>query len=218
MTWANFYLVCFGVGFVLSVVSFLGGAFRLHLPGRWHLHLPHIGHAHVPHIPAGRLPGGHGGVGRVGAARGASGLHAGGSVSPFDFTTLMAFLAWFGGVGYLLATYSRVWAMVGLGIATLSGLGGASIIFLFLSRVLLAHEASLDPRDYEMLGVLSRVSVPIRAGGTGEIVFTQGGTRHACGARSEEGAEIAKGLEVVVTRFERGIAYVRRWDELTEKS
>jgi hypothetical protein len=213
MTWANFYLVCFGVGFVLSVVSFLGGAFRLHLPGRLHLHLPHLGHAHVPHIPAGRFPAGH-----VGAAHGATGLRAGASVSPFDFTTLMAFLAWFGGIGYLLATYSRVWALVGLGIATLSGLGGASIIFLFLSRVLLAHEASLDPHDYEMLGVLSRVSVPIRPGGTGEIVFSQGGARHACGARSEDGEEIAKGAEVVVTRFERGIAYVRRWDELTEKS
>ena len=38
--------------------------------------------------------------------------------------------------------------------------------------------------------------------------------RLSCGARSEEGAAVERGREVVVTRFERGIAYVRGWDEL----
>jgi hypothetical protein len=157
MTWANFYLICFGTGFALSVLSFLGvGArARVHLPG--HLHLPHFGHTHFGHgvhgarLPGGRIaaPAGHAGGAGHGAARVGPG-----SVSPFDFTTMTAFLAWFGGVGYLLTEYSRVWALLGLGIATLSGLGGASIVFLFLTRVLLAHEASLDQADYEMPGVL----------------------------------------------------------------
>jgi hypothetical protein len=33
--------------------------------------------------------------------------------------------------------------------------------------------------------------------------------------RSEGGSPIAKGTEVVVTRYERGIAYVRTWDEVS---
>src|SRR5262245_1839181 len=42
MTWANFYLLCFFLGFALSLLSFLGN---------WHLHLPHfdinLGGAHA---------------------------------------------------------------------------------------------------------------------------------------------------------------------------
>ena len=33
------------------------------------------------------------------------------------------------------------------------------------------------------------------------------------GARSEDGSAIAKGTEIMVTRYERGIAYVRVWDD-----
>ena len=41
MTWANFYLICFAVGFCLSFFSFVFGGART---GR--LHLPHF-HGHV---------------------------------------------------------------------------------------------------------------------------------------------------------------------------
>jgi hypothetical protein len=47
------------------------------------------------------------------------------------------------------------------------------------------------------------------------LIYSQDGTRKVSGARSEDGIAIAKGTEVVVTRYERGIAYVRPWDELT---
>jgi hypothetical protein len=89
------------------------------------------------------------------------------------------------------------------------------IIFLFLSKVLTSEEENMDPADYRMVGVLGRTSLPIREGGTGEIIYSQAGTRRTCGARSEEGGAIAKGVEVVVTRYERGIAYVRLWTEIS---
>jgi hypothetical protein len=66
-----------------------------------------------------------------------------------------------------------------------------------------------------MVGVLGRVSVSIREQGTGEIIYSQAGTRRTCGARGEEGKAIAKGTEVVVTRYEKGIAYVRLWTEMS---
>ena len=65
-----------------------------------------------------------------------------------------------------------------------------------------------------MVGVLGKLSMPIRAGGIGELIYTQGGTRRVAGARAESGAPIPKGAEVVVTRYEKGIAYVRAWDEI----
>jgi hypothetical protein len=65
-----------------------------------------------------------------------------------------------------------------------------------------------------MIGVLGRTTMSIRPGGTGELVFTQGGTRHVAGARSEDGAAIPKGAEVIVTRYEKGIAYVRPFEDV----
>ena len=39
MSWQAFYLGCFGVGLMVSVVSFLSGALHLHLPVKWHVHV-----------------------------------------------------------------------------------------------------------------------------------------------------------------------------------
>ena len=136
-------------------------------------------------------------------------------LSPFNFVTLTAFLAWFGGTGYLLTRFSGVWFVTGLSLAVCSGLVGGAIVFLFLSQVLISKEESMDPADYEMTGVLGRVSVPIRETGTGEIIYSQAGTRRTCGARGEDGSAIAKGTEVVVTRYDKGIAYVRLWTEMS---
>jgi hypothetical protein len=36
-----------------------------------------------------------------------------------------------------------------------------------------------------------------------------------CGVRSEDNSAIAKGTEVVITRYDKGIAYVRLWSELS---
>lgn len=179
MTWADFYLICFLLGFGLSLVSVLGGF--------GHMHVPHV-HVHV---------------------------HTGADGAPLNFGTIAAFLAWFGGTGFLLSRYYRVWYLPAFGIATVSGLGGAAVVFWFLAKVLISKEENLDPADYDMVGVLGTVNSPIREGGTGELVFSQAGVRRVSGARSEEGIAIPKGTEVVVTRYEKGIAYVRRWEDLT---
>ena len=188
MTWAMFYLVCFLVGVTLSVLSFLGGSF----------HMPHF-HVHV-HLP-------HGGP------------HAGtGGEMPFlNFGTVTAFLAWFGGAGYLLTRYSSLVVAGVLTLAIVAGLVGAMIVFWFVAKLLLKHDRELDPADYDRVGVLAHISSPIREGGTGEIIFSQEGTRNTCGARSENSEALPRGTEVIVTRYEHGIAYVRRWEELAEQ-
>ncbi|HUI43746.1 MAG TPA: hypothetical protein VL523_17435 [Terriglobia bacterium] len=202
MTWATFYLICFVVGLAFSFLTLLTGMGKLHVG---HFHWPHFGHA--VHHP--------GGVGHAGAG-GGRGAGAAGHVPFFNFFSLMAFLAWFGGTGYLLTQYSSLWFAFALGLATVSGLAGAAVVFWFLARVLIAHETRLDPADFELVGTLGHIASPIRSGGTGEIVFSQAGARKAAGARSEDGAAIERGAEVVITRYERGIAYVRRWDDLTK--
>jgi membrane protein implicated in regulation of membrane protease activity len=201
MSWQAFYLGCFGVGFVVSMVSFLSGAFHLHLPTKWHIH--------------GKMSG-------PGAIRsGASGnvkVHHGASHFPlFNSASMMVFLAWFGGVGYLLTTHARLWFLTVLGLATIAGLAGAVMVATFMVKVLDPPDAALEPMDFQMVGAVGKVNIAIRTEGTGEIVYVQGGTRRSAGARSDSGKPLDKGLEVVVTRFERGIAYVRPWDEFTRE-
>jgi hypothetical protein len=41
------------------------------------------------------------------------------------------------------------------------------------------------------------------------------GTRHVEAARADSGAPIEKGVQVVIIRHEKGIAYVSTWDELS---
>jgi membrane protein implicated in regulation of membrane protease activity len=220
MSWADFYLICFAIGFCFSFFSFVFGGSRF---GR--AHLPHF-HAHgAPHLPTAHGPVVHGPSGHVSASANQGAAHgstdssdpnlAGVSVSPFNFATLTAFLAWFGGTGYLLTRFSTIWVGFGLLASIVSGLVGGGIIFLFLSRVLISSEETMDPADYEMVGVLGRVVSPIREGGTGELLYSQAGTRRVCGVRCDDGRAVAKGTEVVVTRYEKGIAYVRRWSEMS---
>jgi hypothetical protein len=213
MTWSDFYLICFAVGFCFSFFSFIFGGSRF---GR--LHLPHF-HGHgVAHLPAAHAAMGHAPAGGHSAATQApAGNHAQHttSVSPFNPPSVAAFLAWFGGTGYLLARFSALWVGVALSLSVISGLIGGAIIFFFLSKVLISDEECLDPADFEMVGVLGKLSVPIREGGTGELIYSQMGTRRVCGARSEDGSAVARGTEVVVTRYERGIAYVRLWSEMS---
>ena len=183
MTWSSFYMICFLVGFGLSALSLMAGV----------VHLPHFHFHHGIHL--------HGGS-----------AHSSGTPW-FNFGTLAAFLAWFGGTGYLLEHYYHVWFVIALAVAILSGLGAGTIVFLFLAKFLMAKEVALDQEDYDMIGVLGKLSIPIRAGGTGELVYSQEGTRRVSGARSEDGTPLPKGSEVMVTRYDKGIAYVRRWDD-----
>jgi hypothetical protein len=216
LDWSDFYLICFAVGFCFSFFSFVFGGSRfgrLHLP---HFHGHGVGHVPVAHGPITHGPVGHAPVAHAPAqAAGATRSVRSSGVSPFNPPSLAAFLAWFGGTGYLLTRFSSVWVGLGLALSVVSGLVGGGIIFLFLTRVLMSEEENMDPADYEMAGVLGRLSVPIREGGTGELLYSQMGTRRVCGARSDDGSAIAKGSEVVVTRYERGIAYVRLWSEMS---
>lgn len=202
MTWSDFYLICFAVGFLFSLLSFIAGGLDMH--GHWpHVHLWHFGDAAL-HAPGVHTGAGHG-----------AGHHAGESVSPFNFFTIAIFLAWFGGTGYLLMRFSTIAFAMGLMISLGVGLVGATIVFLFLAKVLMAADVAVDPADDHIIGVVGRVSSPIRLDGTGEVIFSQAGRRRSCPARADDGAAIDREVEVVVMRYEKGIAYVQRWDEVS---
>ena len=195
MTWSDFYLFCFIVGFVLSLVSFFAGAVHIHLPFK--MHAPF--HA-----------GPHGGP--VGGVRG--GWRGGVHVSWFNASTAMAFLAWFGGTGYLLTRHSHLVALASLAISAVAGLVAGTIVFKFMVK-LMHSDPPLKSEDYRIEGSIGTLSMPIRENGTGEIVFSLAGARRCAGARCDDGKPLGKGSEVVIERYEKGIAYVKRWEEFT---
>jgi len=206
---AIFYLICFVVGVTLTVLAFLGGGW--HVP-HVNVHTPtiHALHVHTPHVHVPLPHGGH--VATPGAPHGAPPQSA---EMPFlNFGTIAAFLIWFGGSGYLLTRYSTLVVSVIMLIAVMVGLVGAAIVFWFVAKLLMKHDRELDPADYERVGVLGHITSPIRQGGTGEMIFSQEGTRQTCGVRSESGEALERGTEVIITRYEKGIAYVRRWEEM----
>jgi hypothetical protein len=206
MTWETFYLICFALGLSLTLLSFAGVFSHIHF-GHFHVHLGHGGGHGVGH--------GHGGAHAGHVHTGATAAHGGkGGISPVNGFTLAAFLGWFGGCGYLLERYGNLLTPIVLGAAMIAGLAGATILFWYMAKVLLPHEHELTAEDTAVAGVLGRVSGPIREGGTGEIQFSQNGTRCFAVARSEDGVAIPRGVEVVVMRYEQGIAWVRRWDEV----
>ncbi len=197
MTWESFYLVCFLVGLFLSAFTLVGG--MGHFGG--HVHMPH-----APHLPHGvHLP--HG-------AAGPSDAQGTPTVPWWNAFSIMIFLCWFGAAGYLLTRYGSFVAGVVVVLAGICGVAGGAIIFLFLTRVLMPHEHELTADETEVVGAVGHVSSPIRPAGTGEIVYEQLGAFRSVPARSEDGAPIPKQEEVFVVRYEKGIAYVRRWEEI----
>jgi len=186
MNWPQIFLGCFVIGFVFSVMSFVLGAVGVDL----HAHAPFVHHPHVPHQ-----------VGKGGA-------------SPFNLATFMAFLAWFGGTGYLLTSRFGWVAIPALTVAVFSGFAGATIVFWVMAHVLWSPHENMRSADHRIIGALGRVNQSIRQDGIGEVIYSTGGIRRSCGARSADGAAIEKGTEVVVTAYDRGIASVRRWDDM----
>src|SRR5262249_42462999 len=161
---AAFYFGVFVVGFALCALSFIFGA-----AGHWF----------------GEGFGGHGG-----AAHG-HGPHADGDGLPIlNFGTVTAFMTWFGGIGFLLTTYSSIVAALTVGIAMVGGVVGAGTVVFFMKEVLMRDQVPMSAADYHMPGTLARVTVTIPRGGSGEIVYTQGGSRKTAAARSADGQEI----------------------------
>jgi hypothetical protein len=152
-----------------------------------HVHYGHLLHHHAGHVSVRAL-------------------------SAFNAVSIAAFLAWFGGGGIVLHQMT-VWTELPIAaVAVASGTIGGSAVNRFIGA-LMRRERPLEATT--LIGAIARVTSRIREGGTGEIVFVINGTRKVSAARSDSGSAIDKGVEVVIVRMERGIAYVSTWDELS---
>ena len=190
------FVVCFIAGLGLSVVSFVSGLHSVTVFDNIFHGMVHSHHSlHLPNAIR------HAGLNKS-------------KSSMINAAAITAFLTWFGGGGLLLERLTPLTTWLVTGGATVIGLSGGALINSAINA--LARRESIA-QSLTMTGVVARTVMPIREGdGTGEIVFTHAGTRRVAAARGDHGQAIPKGTEVIVTRYERGIAYVATWNELTE--
>ncbi len=205
------FLGCFVFGFVAVLGSLLlGGAHGIHL-GAHHLGMD-VGHGHLGALHGhGAAAGGHGG--HMAPSGGDAAHDNAEGMFPLNPTTVLTFLTWFGGAGFILRNYYGVMAVASLIVAGLVGLVGAGAVFVFLLKVLLPNQTVMREADYDPVGSVGRVTVAIRDGGVGEVVYSRGGTRRGAGARSLDGRALEQGTEVVIAKYDRGLAYVQPWTE-----
>ena len=192
------FVFCFVFGVATSVLSLALGA--LHGAG---------GNGDTGHDLGGHAGDGHGALGD--GHGGDAGDGDGDGVSPLNLQTITTFLAFFGGSGWVLYGSAGLGPALALVLATLIGIGGGSIVFLFLVKVLIAGQRFMDPAASRMEGTVGKVTLAIRPEGTGEIQFLRDGAHRSEGARSSTGLPIPVGTEVVIVRYEKGLAYVEPW-------
>src|SRR6185437_10648748 len=226
------FIACFVfAGTFLLATTLLGMG---HAHGGMHLHVGHIGHLHlgdgghvghpvsatathttasghparvqVPHQQSAHTQ--H--DASVAAAQPSVLSHA---LESINVNTILVFLFCFGLLGYLLHNAAHAGAVLTIILSALAGVGGASAMNAVFVRLFGNEVGGLGYDSSEMEGRIATVSLPIRAGGVGEVIFTgENGTRRSLGARSADGAPIARDAEVVIMGYHEGIAEVQAWE------
>lgn len=127
---------------------------------------------------------------------------------------LLMFLLVFGLFGYLLHNATHLGAVVAILVPIFLGGLCAVATTAFLGRLFTTSpESELTAENSRLEGTLGAVSMTIRPGGVGEVVFTRPGMgRQSVSARSADGQAIAAGAEIVILGYADGIASVQPWD------
>ena len=215
------------------------GGFHL---GGHAIHVPHLGGAHAGanHAGAGHMANSHAASGaHANGAHTTAGSHATPTANTSANTSanttfaspwqtlgdlllgalslygVLMFLLVFGVLGYLLKNgASTLPLIVILLIAALVGVVCAVGVNALLTRLFVSSQSGELTDDSSRLeGRMGTVSMAIRPGGIGEVIF-QGvtGARQSVGARCVDGGAIPVGQEVVILSYENGVAQAQSWD------
>ncbi len=127
---------------------------------------------------------------------------------------LLMFLLIFGLVGYVAHAVLGWGVLFVILVPLLFGVACAIGVTTLLHIVFATgKDTELTATDARLEGRLGSVTMAIRAGGVGEIVFTRkAGGRQSVGARSAGGEAIPAGSEIVILDYQDGIASVQSWD------
>jgi membrane protein implicated in regulation of membrane protease activity len=92
-------------------------------------------------------------------------------------------------------------------VGVVSGVALSSVVYQF-AKFLHSQQASSEVRMSSLVGQFAEVSVPIPAGGVGQVALTFGGERTEHVARTADGRSLTRGAEVVITGLRGGAVIV----------
>jgi membrane-bound ClpP family serine protease len=170
------YTACLALGLIFTIVSAIAG---------------HFFGGHDGHVDVGT--GGHAEAGYDHS--GVPGL------SFFSPTVLSCFVTAFGACGLILTRIEStrsVW--ISAPISAVAGLTMASIAFFLFNWMFKQTQSSSESRVGSLAGLSASIVSPIPKNGVGEIAYVQSGSRYTAPARAEDGAPIAAGKTVRITR------------------
>jgi hypothetical protein len=188
-----------------------------HLGHAGHIgHLTHAGHvsthaAHAGHTASGHTP--------TGTSSSTGAVHSiwapvqetlSGSLNPFS---ALSFLFVFGLLGYLLLNAARLGVVLSIVLPALLGLAAAAAVGIGLARLFSSTAGELTVEETRLEGRVGKISMAIRVGGVGEVIFSRPGAgRQSIGATSATGDAIPVNTDVVILALRQGIASVEPWD------
>jgi hypothetical protein len=220
-----------GTFLLIASVGGLGHGHLLHLGHAGQVgHVGHVGHvSHVGHV--GHATPGHATPGHAGhTAPQPSGNGAGQSppaaplattwdsltgtlLSGLNLYSVLAFLFFFGLLGYLLHNATSAGVVLTILLPALFGAAAALAVGSAISRLFASQAGVLTLEDSRLEGRVGTVSLAIRPGGVGEVIFrSASGGSQSIGARASDGEAIPVGAEIVIVGVHDGIAGVQTWD------
>ncbi len=119
-------------------------------------------------------------------------------LSPLSPITIAIFVTTFGGVGLIVNNLTAFSSVLGLFIATVSGVTLSGAVFLAYAWVVREVQGSSEVQSGELVGMTAEVIAPIPEGTVGEIVLIVRGTRARSTARAADGQAIPRGAMVEI--------------------
>lgn len=188
------FSICFGVGFVFTIVSAILG----HEFGGHDMHVDVHVHADVGHAHAG----GH----HAGSEAGQSDMPG---LSLFSPTVIASFLTGVGGFGMVLAKIDATKPLwISLPLSVIGGVLIAAAVFFIFNAIFKLIQGSSESHVAALIGKSATIITPIPAGGVGEIAYVQGGTRYTAPARTSAEEPLPQGKTVYIVRIDGTQFYV----------
>ncbi|MDF2519994.1 MAG: hypothetical protein K0R84_622 [Clostridia bacterium] len=133
---------------------------------------------------------------------------SGATVSPLKPITIAAFVTVFGGTGMILLKngYS---ALISLVLSAAIGFMISYLLYRFIVVPLYRAQNTSAVSQAELIGGLAYAALPMKGGSFGKIHYSVGGNTYSAPAKSIDGAEVSKGVPVVIIDIKKNVFYVK---------
>lgn len=134
-----------------------------------------------------------------------------------NLPALAALMVSFGAVGYLLVRNSGLSALTTGFVSGGSGVAGWIGMSLLMAKWALRVAPSAHDEAEEFQGHLALVVDAISSSSVGSIRYERNGEQHLAPARGLEEQDLPVGAEVVIDRFDEGVAVVEDWASVEQR-